>query len=231
VYERNKNYFRRQTRNYVIGRISYLNHICLKQMHSNSFLIYNLNQQSEFTFYNLMLWLLQCLHGESPSGESQVPQIRSIGQFLLSCLFSSLTSSILRSEFSWVSSVVWCLLHFTVIKKSLYVCLRVRLTQALCAVGNLSCHIPSYSETVTGVFQKVLCSSIDCWHNSTSARGNQRVTAHFISITNGLVLWDKATSHLHEPEAFQWRADWNTLSARLVHFLQWIFLLLFRDPK
>jgi hypothetical protein len=39
--------------------------------------IYNLNQQSEFTFYNLMLWLLQCLDGESSSGESPVPQIRS----------------------------------------------------------------------------------------------------------------------------------------------------------
>jgi hypothetical protein len=29
------------------------------------FFIYNLNQQSEFTFYKLMLWLLQCLDGES----------------------------------------------------------------------------------------------------------------------------------------------------------------------
>jgi hypothetical protein len=54
--------------------------------------IYNLNQQLEFTFYKLMLWL-QCLDGESSSGESPVPQIRSIGQFLLSRLFSSLTSS------------------------------------------------------------------------------------------------------------------------------------------
>jgi hypothetical protein len=27
-----------------------------------------------------MLWLLQCLDGESSSGESSVPQIRSIGQ-------------------------------------------------------------------------------------------------------------------------------------------------------
>jgi hypothetical protein len=34
------------------------------------FFIYNLNQQSEFTFYKLMLWLLQCLDGESSSGES-----------------------------------------------------------------------------------------------------------------------------------------------------------------
>jgi hypothetical protein len=57
------------------------------------FFIYNLNQQSEFTFYKLMLWLLQCLDGESSSGESPVPQIRSIGQCLLSRLFSSLTSS------------------------------------------------------------------------------------------------------------------------------------------
>jgi hypothetical protein len=73
------------------------------------FFIYNLNQQSEFTFYKLMLWLLQCLDGESFSGESPVPQIRSIGQFLLSRLFSSL---VLRSGFTWVSSLVWCLLHF-----------------------------------------------------------------------------------------------------------------------
>jgi hypothetical protein len=61
--------------------------------------IYNLNQKSEFTFYKLMLWLLQCLDGESSSGESPVPQIRWIGQFLLSRLFSSLTSSVLRSGF------------------------------------------------------------------------------------------------------------------------------------
>jgi hypothetical protein len=76
------------------------------------FYFYNLNQQSEFTFYKLMLWLLQCLNGESSSGESPVPQIRSIGQFLLSHLFSSLNSSVLRSGFSWVPSLVWCLLHF-----------------------------------------------------------------------------------------------------------------------
>jgi hypothetical protein len=59
-----------------------------------------------------MLWLLQCLDGESSSGESPVPQIRSIGQFLLSRLSSSLNSSVLRSGFSWVSSLAWCLLHF-----------------------------------------------------------------------------------------------------------------------
>jgi hypothetical protein len=76
------------------------------------FFIYNLNRQSEFRFYKLMLWLLHCLDGESSGGESPVPQIRSIGQFLLSRLFSSLTSSVMRSGFSWISSVVWCLLHF-----------------------------------------------------------------------------------------------------------------------
>jgi hypothetical protein len=75
------------------------------------YFIYNLNQQSEFTFYKLMLWLLQCLDGESSSGESTVPQIRPIGQFF-SRLFSSLTSSVLRGGFSWVSNVVRCLLHF-----------------------------------------------------------------------------------------------------------------------
>jgi hypothetical protein len=76
------------------------------------YFFYNFNQLLEFTFYKLMLWLLQCLDGESSSGESPVPQIRSIGQFLLSRLFSSLNSSFLRSGFSWVSSLVWCLLHF-----------------------------------------------------------------------------------------------------------------------
>jgi hypothetical protein len=75
------------------------------------FFISNLNQQSEFTFYKLLLWLLQCLDGESSSGESPVPQIRSIGQFILSSLFCSLTSSVLRGEFSWASSVLWNLLH------------------------------------------------------------------------------------------------------------------------
>jgi hypothetical protein len=70
------------------------------------FFIYNLNQQSEFTFYKLMLCLLQCLDGESSSGESPVPQIRSIGQFLLSGLFSSPNSSVLRSGVSWVPSLV-----------------------------------------------------------------------------------------------------------------------------
>jgi hypothetical protein len=48
--------------------------------------IYNLNQQSEFTSYKLMFWLLQ-FDGESSSGDSPVPQIRSIGLFLLSRLF------------------------------------------------------------------------------------------------------------------------------------------------
>jgi hypothetical protein len=71
------------------------------------FFIYNLNQQSEFKFYKLMLWLLQCLDGES----SPVPQIRSIGQFLLSRLFSSL---VLRSGFSWVPILAWCFVAFLV---------------------------------------------------------------------------------------------------------------------
>jgi hypothetical protein len=81
----------------------------------NFFIFYficNLNQQSEFTFYKLMLWSLQCLDRESSSGESPVPQIRSIGEFLLCRLFSSLNRNFLRSGFSWVSSLVWCLLHF-----------------------------------------------------------------------------------------------------------------------
>jgi hypothetical protein len=58
--------------------------------HKDFFFTCNLNRQSEFTFHKLMLCLLQCLEGESSSGESPVPQIRSIGQFLLSRLFSSL---------------------------------------------------------------------------------------------------------------------------------------------
>jgi hypothetical protein len=68
------------------------------------FFIYNLNQQSEFTFYKLMLCLLECLDGESSSGESPVPQTRSIGQFLLSRLFFfPLNRRFLRSGFKWVS--------------------------------------------------------------------------------------------------------------------------------
>jgi hypothetical protein len=70
------------------------------------FFIYNLNQQSEFTFYKLMLCLLQCHDEKSSSGESPVPQIRSIGQFLWSRLFSSLNRNFLRSGVSWVSSLV-----------------------------------------------------------------------------------------------------------------------------
>jgi hypothetical protein len=70
------------------------------------FFIYNLNQQSEFIFYKLMLCLLQCLDGESSSGEFPVPHIRSISKFLLSRLFSSLNRSFLWSGFSWVSSLV-----------------------------------------------------------------------------------------------------------------------------
>jgi hypothetical protein len=42
-----------------------------------------------------MLWLLHCLDGESSSGESPVPQIRSIGQLLSSRPFSSPNSSVL----------------------------------------------------------------------------------------------------------------------------------------
>jgi hypothetical protein len=46
-----------------------------------------------------MLWLLQCLDGGVVQRRIPVPQIMSIGQFLLSRLFSSLTSSVLRSGF------------------------------------------------------------------------------------------------------------------------------------
>jgi hypothetical protein len=72
-----------------------------------------------------MLWLLQCHDEKSSSGESSVPQIRSIGQFLLSRLFSLLTSSVLRSGFTWVKSVVCCLMHFLVddIFMSIFYCL------------------------------------------------------------------------------------------------------------
>jgi hypothetical protein len=44
--------------------------------------------------------------GFDPSAMSVSSQIRSIGPFLLSLLFSSLTNSVLRSGFSWVSSLV-----------------------------------------------------------------------------------------------------------------------------
>jgi hypothetical protein len=94
------------------SQISRMCPVTVSNYKASFFIIYNLNQQSEFTFYKLMLSLLQCLEGESSSGESPVPQIRSTGQFLLSRLFSSLNSSVLRSGFSWVPSLVWWLLHF-----------------------------------------------------------------------------------------------------------------------
>jgi hypothetical protein len=71
------------------------------------FFIYNLNQQSEFTFSKLMLWLLQSLDGESSSGESPVPQIRSIGQFLSSRLFYS-PNSIVNKKNSWYRNQTSC---------------------------------------------------------------------------------------------------------------------------
>jgi hypothetical protein len=99
------------------------------------FFIYNLNQQSEITFYKLMLWLLKCLDGESSSGESPVPQIRSIGQFLWSRLFSSLDSSVLRSRFSRVPSLVWCLFHFWWMTSCTY-----DMPRSTCSVAWEPCH-------------------------------------------------------------------------------------------
>jgi hypothetical protein len=75
----------------------------------NFFII--INQQSECTFYKLMVWLFLCLGEESSSGESSVPYVRSIGQFLFSRLPSSLADSALMSGFSWVTVLVWCLLR------------------------------------------------------------------------------------------------------------------------
>jgi hypothetical protein len=49
------------------------NHLPPTSVKFKIFFIYNLNQQSEFTFYELMLCLLQCLDRESSSGESPVP--------------------------------------------------------------------------------------------------------------------------------------------------------------
>jgi hypothetical protein len=100
-----------------------------------NFFTYNLNQQSEFTFYKLMLWLLQCLDGESSGGESPVAQIRSIGQFLLSRLFFSLNSSVLRSGFSWVPSLVRRLLHFWWMTSCTY-----DMPRSACSVALETCH-------------------------------------------------------------------------------------------
>jgi hypothetical protein len=43
-------------------------------------IFFYLNQQSECTFYKLMIWLFPWHDEESSSGESSVPYIRSIGQ-------------------------------------------------------------------------------------------------------------------------------------------------------
>jgi hypothetical protein len=75
--------------------------------------IYNFNQQSEFTFYKLMLWLLQCLDGESSSGESPVSQIRPIGQFHLRRLCSSLTSRFYN---------MWCIFGLYLLSKERSCC-------------------------------------------------------------------------------------------------------------
>jgi hypothetical protein len=56
-------------------------------------------------YYNVLM-------GSRPA----VPQIRAIGQFLLSRLFSS----VLRLGFSWVPSLVRCLLHFWWMTSSTY---------------------------------------------------------------------------------------------------------------
>jgi hypothetical protein len=108
--------------------------LCFPSLFPFFFFFCNLNRQSEFTFYKLMLWLLQCLNGESSSGESLVPQIRSIGQFLLNRLFSSLNRNFLRSVFSWVSSLVWWLLH------CVFICL-LALSTLLHADRNITCNI------------------------------------------------------------------------------------------
>jgi hypothetical protein len=67
-------------------------------------------QQSECTFYKVMVWLFRWLDEESSSGESSGPYFRSIGQFLFSRLLSSLVDSALMIGFSWVTVLVWCLL-------------------------------------------------------------------------------------------------------------------------
>jgi hypothetical protein len=68
------------------------------RQHEEIFFI--INQQSECTFYKLMVWLFPCLGEVSSSGESSVPYFRSIGQFLFSRLLSFLVDSSLARKMS-----------------------------------------------------------------------------------------------------------------------------------
>jgi hypothetical protein len=74
-------------------------------MYRKLFLVSNQNVHSMSYCYESQ-W-----HDEvSSSGETSVPYIRSIGQFLLSRLLSSLASSVFKSDFSWVLIFLLCLL-------------------------------------------------------------------------------------------------------------------------
>ena len=76
------------------------------------FFYYFINQQSEITFFKLMVCLVRCLDEESSSDGSSVPYIRSIGQFLFSRLLTTLARSAIMSGFVCVSILVWCLVLF-----------------------------------------------------------------------------------------------------------------------
>jgi hypothetical protein len=64
--------------------------------------LFIINQQSEYTFYKLMVWLFPCLGEESSSGESSVPYFRSIGQFFLVVCYLLLPRK--RLTTMWMSS-------------------------------------------------------------------------------------------------------------------------------
>jgi hypothetical protein len=57
-----------------------------------------------------MAWEKWWRDEDTPNGESSLPQLRSIGQDRFRRLVSSRVSSVFRSVFLWVASLVWYLL-------------------------------------------------------------------------------------------------------------------------
>jgi hypothetical protein len=76
------------------------------------FFIYNLNQQLEFTFYKLMLWLLQCLDGSRPAANPRTSnQVNWPVSFKSSCfeerVFVGSECSVMFVAFLWMTSCTY----------------------------------------------------------------------------------------------------------------------------
>jgi hypothetical protein len=79
---------------------------CPSALSEEVFFIYNLNQQSEFTFYKLMFWLLQCLDGESSSGEPRYLKSGQLASFFWVVCLLLLTVVLWGAGFRGFR--VWC---------------------------------------------------------------------------------------------------------------------------